>query len=247
MFLKLATWNVALPVAARRREALRTYTDREQADVWVLTETHDGFTPGLQYSHSSMAGRDGLHKQEHRWVTIWSRYPIKPLVTSDEMRTAAVRIKPDSGPPFIVYGTVLPWTGSIWRTYTGAGGVAFRESLAVQTNDWVRIRQDYPEDEFFLLGDFNQDMVENPPRYYGSRANRTALENALKNVGLVAVTGGDGDPIRRDSPPCACIDHICARSDSKWKADPPVRWPDVPVPERWLSDHFGLSATFHKT
>ena len=82
MSLKLGTWNLALPVADRRREALRTYTDREQADVWVLTETHDGFTPGLAYSHSSMAGRDGLHKQEHRWVTIWSRYPIEPLVTS---------------------------------------------------------------------------------------------------------------------------------------------------------------------
>ena len=37
MSLKLATWNVALPVAAVRREALRKYAYREQADVWVLT------------------------------------------------------------------------------------------------------------------------------------------------------------------------------------------------------------------
>lgn len=246
MSLKLATWNVALPVAARRRDALRTYTDREQADVWVLTETHDGFTPDHSFSHSSAPGRDGTyHKPEHRWVTIWSRWSLVPLVTSDEMRTAVARITPDSGPPFIVYGTVLPWAGSTWRLHPSAGGVAFQEALAVQVDDWKRLRQDFPEDEFFILGDFNQDMVATPPRYYGSRANRTALETALETVGLVALTAADNDPIRRDSPPCACIDHICTRNDSKWRADPPVRWPDVPVPERWLSDHFGLSVTLH--
>jgi len=36
--LKLAIWNVALPVAARRREAMCSYTERENADVWVLRE-----------------------------------------------------------------------------------------------------------------------------------------------------------------------------------------------------------------
>jgi hypothetical protein len=45
MELKLGTWNVAPPVADRRREVLRTYTEREQANVFVLTESHDGFTP----------------------------------------------------------------------------------------------------------------------------------------------------------------------------------------------------------
>jgi hypothetical protein len=39
--LKLATWNLALPVSARRREAMRAHTDRERADIWVFTETHD--------------------------------------------------------------------------------------------------------------------------------------------------------------------------------------------------------------
>ena len=46
MALKLGTWNLMLPVAERRRQVMRLRTDREQADVWVLTETHDGFTPG---------------------------------------------------------------------------------------------------------------------------------------------------------------------------------------------------------
>ena len=71
--LKFGTWNLALPVSTHRRDAMRSHTDREDADVWVLTETHDAFTPGPAFSsHSSTAGRDGLHKSEHHWVTIWS-------------------------------------------------------------------------------------------------------------------------------------------------------------------------------
>lgn len=239
--LKLATWNVALPVAPRRREALRGHTDRESADVWVLTETHDGFSPGHPFSHSSAAGRDGGHKPEHRWVTIWSRHPLEPIATSDAERTAAVRVRPGGGDPFIVYGTVLPWIGSPWRGHPSAGGVAFREALAVQAADWRRLRRDAPADEMFVLGDLNQDLVR--PRYYGSGANRAALEAALAEAGLTALTGGDGDPIRRDSAPWACIDHICARVDSRWRAQPAVRWPDRGAPERWLTDHFGVAVS----
>jgi len=219
------------------------YTDEQDADVWILTETHDGFSPGHAYSsHSSAEGRDGHHKEGHRWVTIWSRYPLEPIATSDDKRTAAARILPGSEGPFVVYGTVLPWIGSPWRGHPSAGGVAFREAVAVQRADWLRIKKAHPDDEFFVLGDLNQDLVS--PRYYGSKSNRTVLVKALEDADLVALTADAGDPVRRDSPRCACIDHLCARHDSKWRPEPAVRWPDAPVPEKWLSDHFGLSILF---
>jgi endonuclease/exonuclease/phosphatase family protein len=243
--MKLATWNVALPVSSRRRAAIRSYTDREHADVWVLTETHDGFTPGCAFSHSSAAGRDGLHKVGHRWVTIWSQHPLEPLETSDEQRTAAVRLRPERDQPFVVYGTVLPWLGSKWRGHPSAAGAAYRAALSVQARDWISMRRDYPQDEFFVIGDLNQDMVR--PASYGSRANRSALEAALADAGLTVLTAGDGDPVRRDSAPRACIDHICARVDSSWRAEPAVRWPDARAPERWLSDHFGVSVSLRRT
>jgi len=173
--MKLATWNLALPVSARRRAAIRAHTDRERADVWVLTETHDGFSPNhADSSHSSAAGRDGLHKAGHRWVTIWSRFPLEPIATSDDKRTAAARIMPASEESFVVYGTVLPWIGSPWRGHPSAGGVAFREALAVQAADWMRIRSDYPIDELFVLGNFNQDLVtpRKPARVRRERALR---------------------------------------------------------------------------
>jgi endonuclease/exonuclease/phosphatase family metal-dependent hydrolase len=175
-------------------------------------------------------------------VTIWSRDPLERLGTSDKQRTAAVRIKPPSGDQFIVYGTVLPWIGSSWRDHPTAAGVAFREALSLQAADWARLRREYPGDEFFVLGDFNQDLAS-PPHYYGSRENRVELEGVLERSGLVALTAGDCDPIRRDSAPQACIDHICGRTDSKWRAQPAARWPDAPVPEKHLSDHFGVSVS----
>jgi Endonuclease/Exonuclease/phosphatase family len=242
--VRLATWNVMVPVSTMRREAIRSHTDRVNADIWVLTEAHDAFTPGHAFTHSSSGGGDGHRHPQFRWVTIWSRYPVEPIDTSDDKRTAAVRVRPPSGAPFIVFGTVLPWIGSTWREHPSAGGVAFSAALSMQAEDWMQIRRDYPKDEFFVVGDLNQDMVS--PHYYGSRLNRTALELALTAVGLTALTAGSGDPIRRDSAPSACIDHICARSDSTWRADPAVRWPDVPKPERWLSDHFGVSISFEQ-
>ena len=235
-----------LPVSASRRERLRAHTDHVGADVWVLTEAHDGFSPGLLFSHSSDAGRDGNRGPEHRWVTIWSRFPMEPIGTSDSARTAAARVLPDAGEPFVVFGTVLPWSGSTWRGFESRDGVAFEESLAVQSADWLRMRRDFPADEFFLLGDINQDLVAAKPRYYGSVKNREAFEDALRSAGLCALTAGEGDPVRRDSAPCACIDHICMLRESAWHAGAAVRWPDSAVPERSLSDHFGISVTLRR-
>ncbi len=239
--MKLATWNVMLPVSERRRAALRSHIHQIAPDVLVLTESHDGFEPGLSFSHSSAEGRDGLHKPEHRWVSIWSRYKLESIATSDEQRTAAVWVMADDTKPFIVFGTVLPWLGSTWRGHASAGGVAFSEALDVQFADWLVLRRDHPDAELFVLGDFNQDLVT--PHYYGSRKNRGHLEARLASAGLVALTADGSDPVRRDSAPYACIDHIVARVDSVWSVRETIRWPEVSTPQRWMSDHFGVSVS----
>ena len=242
--LRLANWNVALPLSESRRARIREHINAVGADVWVFTEMHDGCITGLANAHSSAIGRDGLHGPEHRWVTIASQLAIEPLKTSDAARTAAVRVHPAGNDPFVVYGTVLPWMGSSWRGLSSKGGVAFRESLMLQVQDWRELKTAFPEDEMFVMGDFNQDLVGS--RYYGSRANRECLETSLQDVGLVPLTAGADDPVHRDSPPCACIDHICARSDSGWIAVRTERWPDAEKPVTGLSDHFGIGVTLQR-
>jgi endonuclease/exonuclease/phosphatase family metal-dependent hydrolase len=240
--MKIATWNVAKPVSAGRRHAMRKHIDDVHADVLVLTETHDGFASGYQHSCSSSAGLDGPEKTPHRWVTIWSSNRLEQLETKDMKRTAAARVYPVNGDPYIIFGTVLPWVGSYWEGRPWNGGVAFSESLQVQEDDWKTIQSRYPEDEFFVLGDFNQDLA-NPPKFYGSKRNRERLELALIEAGLVALTAGDGDPIRLKSKEWACIDHICMRANSRWRSTSTERWPHSAKPIRALSDHFGVAVT----
>lgn len=243
--MKLATWNVALPVAAARRTAIRAWIERISADVLVLTETHDGFNPGYAYSCSSAPGRDGLHRPSHRWVSIWSKHALEPIPTSDRERTAAARVHPEAGQAFLVYGMVLPSVGSTWRGFPARGGTAFGEALRLQSSDWTQLRRRFPDDEFFVLGDFNQDLVDR--RYCGTKKTKALLSAALEAANLVAHTGGDSDPVRRNSPPFACIDHICGLKDSKWRAIVTSRWPDSPRPEKSLSDHFGIAVTLAKS
>lgn len=241
-YLKLATWNVERPIQKRRRDALLSQIEIVNADVWVVTETHDDLALGLPHVHSSMPGRDGRDEEQHRWVSIWSRYPVQPLPCSDPARTAAVLASPPDAESFVVFGTVLPWIGSPWRGYPSEGGVAFREAVACQLMDLLSIRREFPNAELFLLGDLNQDLADS--HYYGSRANRAVLESALDDAELVALTAGAGDPVRRDASPRALIDHICTSKQSAWVADRAVRWPESPAPLRSLSDHFGVTVQF---
>ena len=241
--MKIATWNVAKPVSSARRQRIQDFIHAQSADVWVLTEAHDDFKPGFAHSWSSSPGRDGNHGTAHRWVTVLSDFPMSPLETSDPLRTCAVRITPAAGNPFIVYGTVLPWRGSAWQDHPGEGGAAFREALALQTSDWIRLQESYPDEEFFVAGDFNQELVT--PRYVGTQVNQRELELALKRSGLVALTAGDADPVRRDLG-SACIDHICARQKSDWSVVSTSRWPESMALEKGPSDHYGISVSMSR-
>jgi len=108
------------------------------------------------------------------------------------------------------------------------------------------VRREFPNDELFVMGDFNQDLTNNPPRYYGSIATRECLEKAMASVSLVAATGGDNDPVRDRSPPCACVDHIYMNATSDWKIENTMRWPDLPRPDKTLTDHFGIAVNLYR-
>ena len=239
--MKLANWNVAKPVSQVRRVAMLKYVGQVAADLLVLTETHDGFNPGYKNVCSSAAGRDGKDLKQHRWASIWSDDELEPLETKDKERTVAARVIPDKSEPFIVFATVLPWMGSTWHDHPSPGGVAFYESLKVQKADWQLLRDKYPTEELFVIGDFNQALVDS--QYYGSKKNRRELELAFRDTGLIALTAGKDDPIARYSPPCACIDHICMLLESKWELSTTERWPNIEKPLRPLSDHFGVAVT----
>lgn len=247
--MKIANWNLQRAKSAAHRERLRKEVNGIDADVWVFTEIRDSFSPGDGFPHrcSSASGRDriaGLDQPEDRWVSIHSKYPLKQLATKDKVRTVAVRVFPPEKAPFLIFGTVLPWNGDKWRGFPSKSGVAFQKALELQKSDWKKMRSDFPDDELFVIGDFNQDLVL--PPFYGSKENREALSRALNECGLLALTGGNDDPIRQNSAPAACIDHICS-SNRYWRAKKPaVRWPDADKPDKRLSDHFGVAVSLNQ-
>jgi len=238
--VKIANWNLDRPVkpSKRRREAFAHWMSEVDADVWVLTETCDDIAPGENYHAHSTRGADREGDSHERWVTIWSRYPLETLETSDPVRTVAARVRhPDE--PFVVFGTVLPWLGSSWRDVPAEQGESFRAALALQLDDWKQLRSRFPREALFVLGDFNQDLAHS--HYYGSRLNKEYLKRALVEAGLTALTAAYDDPVRQRSADCACIDHICLSEGARWQPVHTICWPFGPKPEKWLTDHFGVA------
>ena len=126
--MKLATWNLELPLSARRRKTIRSHTDREQADVWVLGRRTTTSHPAIRSPTRPPRAATAIRGMKDRWVTIWSRYPLEALETSDDKRTAAARLTPTLGEPFVVYGV----TSSLGSAANGEGTQARGESPFVK-------------------------------------------------------------------------------------------------------------------
>lgn len=239
--MKIANWNLERIKPSEPRLALiQEYVVAVDADIWILTETHENVGPEGEFSSCFSGEPDRVSRAGERWVGIWSRWPIESLHTfvSDSSRCCAGRIATSPYGELIIYGGVLPWTND-WRGFPGVNGQAFEAALSIQRDDWMRIQLNFPNATLIVAGDFNQDLAAR--HYYGSKRKRSLLENALRGCNVRPLTAGVNDPVGRDSPPYACIDHICMASNMEWDLTATTRWPDSPTPLLPISDHFGVS------
>jgi hypothetical protein len=245
--MRVTTWNLerALPTS-RRCSAILEQITAVGADIWILTETHQAISPGDGFFSVTSGDPDRPSKPGEKWVAIWTRYPMEPLPSfvSDPARCAAARISHPKLGEIIIFGCVLPWGGSTWRGIKSSHGEAFRAALEMYTGDWQRLRGAYPDAVIIVAGDFNQSLATR--HYYGSKRQRTLLEESLKHAGLKVATGGDSDPIYREAAPYACIDHICVTDSPGITLRRTFRWPRTPKPDRRLSDHFGVGIELAK-
>ena len=242
--MTIANWNVmrAIPDQARFTTFERI-CESIRADFWFLTETHEGFVPHKGYASCFSGHPDRESKPGEKWSAIWSRFPLEALkgYVSDFARCVAGRVATSEFGEIVLYGTVLPWNTDL-RAKASSSYQVFAEELEVQKSDWVKIQRDFPKATLIVAGDFNQGLVDR--HYYGSKKKQDLLNSVLKECHLVPLTIGENDPISRDSFPRANIDHICVASPLKWRFEETTRWPNMPVPDKALSDHFGVSATF---
>ena len=106
--MRLGTWNVEYAaVRAKNDRRLARLRDMD-ADIWVLTETHDDLDLGRDYEAVSTIQRPA-QRTGARWTTIWSRFRVaRLLAVEDANRTVAALVESPMG-PLVVFRTVLPW------------------------------------------------------------------------------------------------------------------------------------------
>lgn len=241
--MRIATWNLARArPSSRRAAALQAQMRAIDADLWVLTETWVGLAPSPEHRlvARAAAAADRDARRGEVWTAIWSRLPAEPLSSAAEPdRCAAARIAPAGHPPFLCFGSVLPWL-SDGRRLPLRGAPAFLAALAEQRAGWLALRAQHPGAGLVLAGDLNQDLA--PVHYYGSRAGRDALRQALAADRLACLTAGDAArPGQADATGTrrAHIDHICVSPELAGQSV--GTWPAGELPAN-LSDHYGVWA-----
>ncbi len=239
MGMRVATWNLARakPFGRARADAMRRHMEAVDADVWVLTETWQGFAPSPEHAmiacSEPAADRDAPDGE--CWVAIWSRLPAAPVELAGEPdRCAATRVTEPGGRSWICVGTVLPWLSDPRRRPV-TGSAAFVAGLAEQSANWRRLAERDSDAALIVAGDFNQDLADR--HYYGSKAGRAALRQALERCDLVCLTAGERDPLR-SRPGRASIDHICVSRRRITGREEVGAWPEGDLPPS-LTDHYG--------
>jgi hypothetical protein len=231
--MRIGTWNVEYADESRL-DSLRQVLANNNADIWILTETHDDLVPAgfTNVAHSEPRPKNWWRiRPGSRWVSIWSKFPIKKLVldSGDNERTVTALLDLGEAKTLLVYGTVLPWKDD--RKISG--WVEHERIIPIQGAEWSELRKNYPDTALCIAGDLNTDMADG--RRYGSKPGIAALSTAFSNVGVFCSTAPDRFP--SGLLPVLPIDHIAL----------PVEWKDItsvvaawPADNANLSDHSGM-------
>jgi endonuclease/exonuclease/phosphatase family metal-dependent hydrolase len=185
-----------------------------EADLWVVTETHLGYAPSAKHQHSVFSPPHPERRPEpERWASIWSRWPITLVAApAPHPRGSVAGLVATPGGPVLVYGTVLAWANEP-RHDDGRSARMWEVHLAEidrQGAEWAQLRSAYPEIPMVVAGDFNQ--VRDGSGWYGTRATRDRLTDALSRAGLVCAT--DLDVVSAGLLEAHhLIDHICVTPD----------------------------------
>ena len=140
--MRIATWNLERPKngSSQRSRLLMDKLGEIDADIWILTETHDEVIPDKGYHSGStdpvpeppIIHLDGEHR-----TTIWTRWPIADtLPTSSPDRTVCADIETPYG-SLLVYGTIISYHRSGCPPYGSARQwEAYYAAIATQGAEW---------------------------------------------------------------------------------------------------------------
>jgi endonuclease/exonuclease/phosphatase family metal-dependent hydrolase len=199
MILRVATWNVEYAADAGRNARRLELLHAADADIVVLTETHDNLRLD-GYEATSTLQRPGA-RAGARWTTIWSRLAVRRVIdTQEPLRTVAVELEGD----LLVYGTVLPWHSDPGPSdRKKVNWSEYRRVVPIQGAEWLALRKQHPEHTLMVVGDFNQSLGER--HYYGGQELRRLLEQMCAAAGVEVFTGLAHQQVPLAHP---LIDHV---------------------------------------
>jgi endonuclease/exonuclease/phosphatase family metal-dependent hydrolase len=232
--VRIVTWNLERPRArsVAKNQMLHQKLREIDADIYVLTETHEAIRPGLTYhgqatsvsAHNQWRYLNNPHTPGENCTTIWSRWPIvRHEETFDSTHAVCVEIATPVG-PLMVYGTIITWHADRGADGTSRNWAEHHKSITAHATDWATMRGDIP---LCVAGDFNTTL---DGTYYGTREGRTLLNNALQAANLGCVTG---------SLP-QTIDHICLSTRWARQVQQHFTWQAYTERGRPVSDHHGV-------
>lgn len=245
MKLRIATWNLDRPGARRKfRVADQVKVlDAIEADILILTETHEVVRPtALTYSFASEC-EPGYHVPGEGCAAIWSRFPLVKIDSQEENRyltvCAEIRDHPDVG-NVIVYGTIITYGGDGVRERQAEPWARHRAAIKSQAAEWANLRQCYPNHLMVIAGDFNENL--NSKRWYGLKIAKDEIRAALDANDLQCLTAAEEiQSMAGDGVLSRCtVDHLCTSTANVQLLD--VRRWEGKVRDVSLSDHNGVVA-----
>lgn len=241
--MRIGTWNVEYVFKERLDVLRRVLALREnQADIWVLTETHDEFVPpGMEFVvHAEPRPKNySAIRPGSRWVSIWSRYPIVEQVTlpgADLKRTTCAILDIGEGRTLAVYGTVMPWHSDQSEHPPASPLPNWSEHhrvLPLQCAEWRTLREKYPDASLCVAGDYNTDMGTGAR--YGTKQGIASLRAGLDDCDLFCATEPGRVPV--GLLPVLPIDHISLPHEWQTSTKVVSAWPAF---KGVISDHSGL-------
>lgn len=222
MNMKIATWNIERPTKTGTRiQHLINCLKEIDADILILTESHEGISLGDDYNyfHTDIL-KETFYKEGEKRTSIYSKYPLidtQPTFRADT--SICTKLKTPYG-DLAVYGTVIGINGNRRKS--------FDADLVKQLEDFEKISAN---ENLCIGGDLNMSFSDN---YYYTQEGRLKLNNSFNKLKLTNLTAGLPEN----------IDHIIISDAfmkgkfvkiSEWNRD------------KKLSDHIGVCVTITET
>lgn len=238
MTLKIATWNVQRPSkgGSLNPQRIKKIQD-EKADIWILTETRDVISFGNGWHYLSSFPIPNYHAEGETLVTIWSKWPIRPVSVSRFTACAEI-IVPTIG-SLLVYGTVIPWDKDegFSKRIKASRWEEHRRQVKVQSNEWEVLSKSYPEHLLCIAGDFNQHRGS-----IGSYKDAESVNRVTESLALCQLTCITQDYLKSEELSKPLVDHICLPNRLA-KSSIVTVFPFDEIPGEKLSDHHRVLVT----